>query len=50
MSCLRESIRQLDPEVQDKLEKVETATSLSAMLAAGWVLVGLLGVKIVESV
>jgi hypothetical protein len=50
MSCLRESIRQLDPELQDKFEVVETAISLSAMLAAGWVLACLLTVKIVESV
>jgi hypothetical protein len=50
MPCLRESIRQLDPELQDKLEEIETAVSLGAMLAGGWVLACWLAVRVVESV
>lgn len=50
MPCLRESIRQADPALQDLIEAVENASSLTLMILAAWRLARVLAVKIIEEV
>jgi hypothetical protein len=48
MSCRRESIRQVDSNLQDVVAAVESATTLMAMMWAAWQLARALAVKLVE--
>lgn len=50
MPCLKDSIPQIDPSVQELVEAVENGSSLTLMILAAWRLARALAVKIVEEV
>ena len=50
MPCLKDSIPQIDPSVQELVEAVEKASTVTLMILAAWQLTRVLAVKIVEEV
>jgi len=48
MSCLRDSIRQIDPCLQELIEAIENASSLTLLILSAWRLASVLAVRIVE--
>jgi len=50
MSCLRDSIRQIDPSLQELIEAIENATTLTLLVLSAWRLARELAVKIVNEV
>lgn len=48
MSCLKASIAQVDPSLQEWVTTIETASSLVAIMGAAWQLARVLAVKLVE--
>ena len=50
MSCLRDSICQIDPSLQELVEAIENASTLTLLVLSAWHLVRVLAVKIVEEV
>jgi len=50
MSCLRDSIRQIEPSMQGLVEAMEKASTLTELILSTWHLVRLLAVRLVEEV
>jgi hypothetical protein len=50
MSCLRDSIRQIDPSLQELIEAIENASTLTLLILSAWRLARVLAVRIVEEV
>jgi hypothetical protein len=50
MSCLRDSIRQIDPSLQELMEAIENASKLMLLILSAWHLARVLAVRIVEEV
>ena len=50
MSCLRDSISQIEPSFQGLIEAIENASTLTELILSTWYLVRLLAVKLVEEV
>ena len=50
MSCLRDSIRQIDPFLQELIEAIENASTLTLLILSAWRLARVLAVRIVEEV
>lgn len=50
MSCLRDSISQLEPSFQELIEAIETASTLTLLIISGWQLARALAVRLVEEV
>jgi hypothetical protein len=48
MSCLRDSICQIDPSLQELMEAIENASTLTLLILAAWRLARVLAVRIVE--
>jgi len=48
MSCLRDSIRQIDPSLQELIEAIENASTLTLLVLSAWRLARVLAVKVVE--
>jgi len=50
MSCLRDSICQIDPSLQELVEAIENASTLTLLILSAWHLARALAVKIVEEI
>jgi len=50
MSCLRDSIRQIDPSFQELIEAIENASSLTLLVLSAWHLARMLAIKLVVEV
>lgn len=50
MSCLRDSICQIDPSFQELIESIENASSLTLLVLSGWRLARMLAIKLVVEV
>jgi len=50
MSCLRDSIRQIEPCMQGLVEAMEKASTLTELILCTWHLIRVLGVRLVEEV
>jgi hypothetical protein len=50
MSCLRDSIRQINPSLQELIEAIENASTLTLLILSAWRLARVLAVSIVEEV
>jgi hypothetical protein len=50
MSCLRDSIRQIDPSLQELTEAIEKASTLTLLIWSAWHFARVLAVRIVEEV
>jgi hypothetical protein len=50
MSCLRDSICQIDPSLQELIEAIENASTLTLLILSAWRLARVLAVRIVEEV
>jgi len=50
MSCLKKSICQIDPCLQELFNQIENSSSLSLMILSAWNLARVLAVKLVEEV
>jgi hypothetical protein len=50
MSCLRDSIRQIEPSLQELIEAIENASSLTLLVLSGWRLARMLAIKLVVEV
>ena len=48
MSCLRDSIRQIEPSLQELIEAIENASTLTLLILSAWRLARVLAVRIVE--
>jgi hypothetical protein len=48
MSCLRDSIRQIEPSLQELIEAIENASTLTLLILSAWHLARVLAVRIVE--
>lgn len=49
MPCLRESIAQVEPSLQEHIDEIRQASSLTAMLWVAWQLARMLAVQVVEA-
>lgn len=50
MSCLGDSIRQIDPSLQELIEAIEKASTLTLLILSAWRLTRILAVRLVEEV
>jgi hypothetical protein len=50
MSCLRDSISQIEPSFQDLIGAIETASTLTLLITSAWNLARALAVRLVEEV
>ena len=50
MSCLRDSISQIEPSFQDLIEAIETSSTLMLLIMSAWHLARALAVRLVEEV
>ena len=50
MSCLRDSIRQIHPSLQELIEATENASTLTLLILSAWRLARVLAVRVVEEV
>ena len=50
MSCLRDSISQIEPSFQEKIEAIETSSTLTQLILSAWNLARALAVRLVEEV
>ena len=50
MSCLRDSICQIDPSFQELIESIENASSLTLLVLSGWRLARMLAIRLVVEV
>jgi hypothetical protein len=48
MSCLRDSINQIEPSLQELIEAIENASTLTLLILSAWRLARVLAVRIVE--
>jgi hypothetical protein len=48
MSCLRDSIRQIESSLQELIEAIENASTLTLLILCAWRLARVLAVRIVE--
>jgi hypothetical protein len=47
MSCLRDSIRQIEPSLQELVEAIENASTLTLLIMCAWHLARALAVRLV---